>query len=155
MKNSVKRLLLLAVSVIALALVVAPVTFAGEDDPGPTQAGEIQAPQDGNTLAGQQGPAEESSPAVNGDSNGNSNRNSNGNSSKSVSSTQVLGATESFSTSTTRTKDVVKAKGGIQAGFGGMASQPTSSTTLAGLVGVLFALAAAVVLIPFRLRSQD
>jgi hypothetical protein len=50
MKNSVKRLLLLAVSVIALALVVAPVTFAGEDDPGPTQAGEIQAPQDANTL---------------------------------------------------------------------------------------------------------
>jgi hypothetical protein len=145
MKNSVKRLLLLAVSVIALALVVAPVSFAGEDDdPGPTQAGEIQAPQGGaTTLAEQQGPAEESSPAVN------------GNSGKSGSSTQVLSATKTFKTATTGTKDFVKAKGGVQASFGGMASQPTSSTTLAGLVGILFALAAAVVLIPFRLRSQD
>ena len=144
MKNSVKRLLLLAVSVIALALVVAPVSFAGEDDPGPTQAGEIQAPQDGNTLAEQQGPSEESSPAVN--------RNSD---TTGGSESQVLGATETFKTATTGTKDVVKAKGGVQAGFGGMASQQTSSTTLAGLVGILFALAAAVVLIPFRLRSQD
>ena len=139
MKNSVKRLLLLAVSVIALALVVAPVSFAGEDDgPGPTQAGEIQAPQGGSTLlAEQQGPSEESSPAVNGNSG----------------SSQVLSATKTFKT--TGTKDVVKAKGGVQAGFGGMASQSTSSTTLAGLVGILFALAAAVVLIPSRLRSQD
>jgi hypothetical protein len=143
MKNSVKRLLLLAVSVIALALVVAPVSFAGEDDPGPTQAGETQAPQGANTLAEQQGPSEDSGSAVN------------GNSGNSGSSTQVLGATETFNTATTGTTDVVKAKGGIQAGFGGMATQPTSSTTLAGLVGILFALAAAVVLIPVRLRSQD
>jgi hypothetical protein len=146
MKNSVKRLLLLAVSVIALALVVAPVSFAGEDDPGPTQAGETQAPQGANTLAEQQGPSEDSGSAVNGNS---------GNSGNSGSSTQVLGATETFNTATTGTTDVVKAKGGIQAGFGGMATQPTSSTTLAGLVGILFALAAAVVLIPVRLRSQD
>jgi hypothetical protein len=145
MKNSVKRLLMLGVSVIALALVVAPVSFAGEDDPGPTQAGETQAPQGANTLAEQQGPAEESSPAVN--------RNSG---TTGGSESQVLGATETFKTATTGTKDVVKAKGGVQAGFGGMATQPTStSTTLAGLVGILFALAAAVVLIPFRQRSQD
>ncbi len=145
MKNSVKRLLMLGVSVIALALVVAPVSFAGEDDPGPTQAGETQAPQGANTLAEQQGPAEESSPAVNANSG-----------SGGGSSAQVLGATATFKTTTTGTKDVVKAKGGVQAGFGGMATQPTStSTTLAGLVGILFALAAAVVLIPFRQRSQD
>ena len=67
MNNSVKRLLLLAVSVIALALVVVPVSFAGEDDdPGPTQAGETQGPQGANTLADQQGPAEESIPEANG-----------------------------------------------------------------------------------------
>ena len=69
------------------------------------QAGEIQAPQDGNTLAEQQGPAAESSPAVAAKSNGNSGTTG--------SSTAVLGATESFKTATTGTKDVVKAKGGV------------------------------------------
>jgi hypothetical protein len=140
MKKSPKRLLLLVVSVIALALVVAPVSFAGEDDPGPTQAGEVQGPSDGNSPAVLQGP--DGAPVT---QNGGS----------PASTTEVLGATETFNTATTGTKDVVKAKGGIQAGFGGMASQSTSSPTLAGLVGVLFALAAAVVLIPFRQRSQD
>jgi hypothetical protein len=141
MKKSPKRLLLLVVSVIALALVVAPVSFAGEDDPGPTQAGEVQGPSEGNSPAVLQGP--DGAPAT-----------QNGGGSPAA-TTEVLGATETFETATTGTKDVVKAKGGIQAGFGGMASQSTSSPTLAGLVGVLFALAAAVVLIPFRQRSQD
>ena len=143
MKMSPKRLLLLVVSVIALALVVAPVSFAGEDDPGPTQAGEVQGPSDGTSPAVLQGP--DGAPVA-------ANENSGG---SPASTTEVLGATETFNTATTGTKDVVKAKGGIQAGFGGMASQSTSSPTLAGLVGVLFALAAAVVLIPFRQRSQD
>jgi hypothetical protein len=36
-----KKVALLAVTVIAFALAVAPVSFAGEDDPGPTQSGEV------------------------------------------------------------------------------------------------------------------
>jgi hypothetical protein len=144
MKKSPKRLLLLVVSVIALALVVAPVSFAGEDDPGPTQAGEVQGPSDGNSPAVLQGPG--GAPVANRTSGGSP-----------AATTEVLGATETntATTGTTGTKDVVKAKGGIQAGFGGMASEPTSSTTLAGLVSVLLALGAALVLIPFRRRSQD
>jgi len=143
MKKSPKRLLLLVVSVIALALVVAPVSFAGEDDPGPTQAGEVQGPSEGGSPALLQGPG--GAPVAATEDSGGS----------PAATTEVLGATETSNTATTGTKDVVKAQGGIQAGFGGMASEPTSSTTIAGLVGALLALGAAVVLVPFRRRSQD
>lgn len=139
MKNSPKRLLLLVVSVIALALVVAPVSFAGEDDDGPTQAGEIQGPPENS-------PAESQGPNAPSESNGSE-------------SFQVLGATDvaSKKVAATKTQDVVQAKGGVQAGFGGMATQATSSfpMTLAFAAGILLIiLAAATTFTPLRLRSQ-
>jgi hypothetical protein len=145
MKKSPKRLLFLVVSVVALALVVAPVSFAGEDDPGPTQAGEVQGPSQGDSPANQQGPG--GAPVAATQRSGGS----------PASTTEVLGATETSTatTGTTSTQDVVKAQGGIQAGFGGMATQATSTTSLTGLVAAVLALGAALVLVPFRRRTQE
>jgi hypothetical protein len=152
MTKSPKRLLLVAVSALALALVVAPVSFAGEDDGvGPTQAGEIQGPIE-NSPASSQGPAVENSPAVQNAPSGATKSNNNSGSSK------VLGASRTAAkkvTQTTRTRDVVRATGGVQAGFGGMAAAATSnSMSLAGALGILLILAGAATVLPNRLRTQ-
>ena len=138
MKNSPKRLLATALAIIALALIVAPVSFAGEDDPGPTQVGETQTAQP-ESLASQQGPVTASS----------------GSKSSSTSSTvRVLGA--SRTAATTRTKDTVRAQGGIQAGFGGMATEGTSPfVALIGAMGIVLVLGAALIFVPARLRSNN
>jgi hypothetical protein len=137
MKKSPMRLLLLVLSVIALALALAPASFAGEDeDPGPTQAGEVQAPSSGGSgPASLQGPASTESQQTAG-------------------STEVLGVSQtSNGTATTKTADVVKAQGGIQAGFGGMAMS-SGSLPFAGIAGVLFILAGAAIFVPARVRSH-
>lgn len=142
MKKSPKRLLLLAVTIVALALVVAPASFAGEDDDaGPTQAGETQgAPSGPDSPAASLGPVTKAAPST-------------------ETSTNVLGVSRSASekvANVTRTADTVRAKGGIQAGFGGMATDGSSlPALLAGLTGVLLILAAAFTFIPVRLRSQS
>jgi len=138
MTKSPKRLAFLAVGTMALALVLAPVSFAGEDeDPGPTQVGETLAD---STGPGGSGPASVQGPESNSESAGSTNN----------ASTEVQGASHT-------TKDVVRAKGGIQAGFGGMATQATSSfsMTLALAAGImLIVLAGAATVTPLRLRSQ-
>ncbi len=139
MTKSPKRLSFLAVGTMALALVLAPVSFAGEDDPdpGPTQVGETLAD---STGPGGSGPASVQGPESNSGSAGSTNN----------ASTEVQGASHT-------TKDVVQAKGGIQAGFGGMATQATSSfsMTLALAAGImLIVLAGAATVTPLRLRSQ-
>jgi len=138
MTKSPKRLAFLAVGTMALALVLAPVSLAGEDeDPGPTQVGETLAD---STGPGGSGPASVQGPDSNSGSAGSTNN----------ASAEVLGASHT-------TKDVVRAKGGIQAGFGGMATQATSSfsMTLALAAGImLIILAGAATVTPLRLRSQ-
>jgi hypothetical protein len=135
MTNSSKRLLLLAVSIVALALSLAPVSFAGESDPGPTQVGEIQGPAT-PSPASQSGPSSSSGSSKSSSSNG--------------SKGAVLGVR------TTVTKDTVQAKGGVQAGFGGMATEAASlPTTLAFAGGILLLLAAAAGFTPLHRRSQD
>ena len=142
MTKSSKRLPFLAVCTMALALVLAPVSFAGEDDPdpGPTQVGETQAGENqggGGSPAGLQGPVT---------NNGSAEANNGA-------STQVRGA----SVKSTQAQDVVRAQGGVQAGFGGMATQATSfPMTLAFAGGILLIiLAAAATFTPLRLRSQN
>lgn len=139
MTKSPKRLAFLAVCTMALALVLAPVSYAGEDDgdPGPTQIGETFA---GDNGSGGSGPASLQGPESNNGS---------------------AGANNSAATKASRnvkaTRDVVRAEGGVQAGFGGMATQATSSFPMmlafsAGLV--LIILAGAATFTPLRLRSQ-
>ena len=139
MTKSPKRLAFLAVCTMALALVLAPVSFAGEDDddPGPTQAGETFAGENGS---GGSGPASLQGPSGNSGS-------------VEVNNNAAVKATRKAKA----TKDVVRAKGGVQAGFGGMATQATSSfpMTLAFAAGlVLMILAGAATFTPLRLRSQ-
>jgi hypothetical protein len=70
--------------------------------------------------------------------------------SKSSSKGGVLGTTA------TVTNDTVQATGGIQAGFGGMATKSSSlPMTLAIAGGILLVLAASAGLVPLRRRSQD
>jgi len=145
MTKSPKRLAFLAVCTMALALVLAPVSFAGEDDgdPGPTQAGETFAGENGS---GGSGPASLQGPTSNSGSAGADNSAGVSNSAASKASRNVKA-----------TRDVVRAKGGVQAGFGGMATQATSSfpMTLAFSAGlVLIILAGAATFTPLRLRSQ-
>jgi ABC-type oligopeptide transport system substrate-binding subunit len=138
MKKSPMRLLLLALSVVALALALAPASFAGEDDdgPGPTQAGETQGPVSGSSgPASLQGPASTDSES----------------SESSEATIEVLGAS---TTKTTKTADVVKAHGGIQAGFGGMAAS-SGSLPIAGITGVLLILAGALIFVPAHLRQRN
>jgi hypothetical protein len=151
MTNSPKRLLSLAISVVALALVVAPVSFAGEDNPGPTQAGETQsAPSGPSSPALSEGPVTKAAPVSTSAPAAKTKNSASGN---------VLGVSHTASrtvVSSTRTSDTVQAKGGIQAGFGGMATDPTSlPALLAGVTGVLLILGAAFTFIPVRLRSQN
>ena len=149
MKNSPKRLLLLAITVVALALVIAPASFAGEDDgQGPTQAGETQnAPSGPESPAVLQGPAQQSAPAP-----------AKTSKSSSGSKAKVLGAERTASRTvvkTTRTADTVRARGGIQAGFGGMATEATSlPALLASMTGVLLLIGAASIFVPSVRRSQ-
>jgi hypothetical protein len=146
MTHSPKRLLLTAISVIVLALAAAPMSFAGEDDPGPTQAGETQGPSNATTLATRQGP---SSSSPQGSSTSSNNRSSN-----SGSSSEVLGTSVSKSYAVS-TKDTVRAKGGIQAGLGGMATEATPLwIMLPGIAGVLLILGAGTTLAPVLVRSR-
>lgn len=150
MKNSPKRLLLLAVTVVALALVIAPASFAGEDDPqGPTQAGETQSAPSGPSPAQSQGPEQ----ATQVKSESTTKRTSGGKSSSghALHTSRTAGRTV---VKTTRTADTVRAKGGVQAGFGGMATEATSVPALiAGMAGILLLIGAASILVPVR-RSQ-
>jgi len=142
MTKSPKRLAFLAVCTMALALVLAPVSFAGEDhdDPGPTQAGETFVGENGSGGSGPaslQGPTSESGSAG----------------ANSVNKSAAAKASRNVKA----TRDVVRAKGGVQAGFGGMATQATSSfpMTLAFAAGLMLViLAGAATLTPLRLRSQ-
>ena len=135
MKKSPMRLLLLVLSVVALALALAPASFAGEDDEaGPTQAGETQGP-----ISGSSGPASLQGPAST--------------ESQDTGSAEVLGVSETTQ-QTTKTADVVKAKGGVQAGFGGMATS-SGSLPFAGITGVLLILAGALIFVPAHLRSRE
>jgi hypothetical protein len=164
MTNRSKRLLLIAVSVIALSLSLAPVSFAGEDDSsGPTQVGEIAGPtittpapaeQTGPTAPAPAAPAapEASAPAASAPVASSPSTSSSTASTKSA----VKGVSKTVVVKTISTKDTVKAKGGIQAGFGGMATQSTSMPmTLAFAGGILLLLAAAAGFTPLRRRSQD
>src|SRR3954447_7215935 len=109
---SPKRLLFLAALVMVFVLALAPASFAGEDDPGPTQAGETL----GVTTTG----------------NGNS-----GSSSQSSNAKKLAKNAKKLAK-----KDTVHAKGGIQTGFGGMtASGPNMLFVLALAGGGLAALA--------------
>ena len=149
MTHSPKRLLLTAISVIVLALAAAPMSFAGEDDPGPTQAGETQGSSNATTLATQRGPAPSSPQGSTGTS-----YSSNGSNGSNGSSSEVLGTSVSKNVSVS-TKDTVRAKGGIQAGFGGMATEATPLwITLPGIAGVLLILGAATTLAPVLVRSR-
>jgi hypothetical protein len=143
MTNSSKRLLLLAVSVMALMLAFAPVSFAGEDDgSGPTQVGEIAAPT-APAPATQTAPAAPVAAAPTSSTSSSSSHSSSAGGVKGVSKTIAK-------------KDTVVAKGGIQAGFGGMATQSTSlPMTLAFAGGILFLLAATAGFAPLARRSQD
>ena len=157
MTNSLKRLPFLAVGAMALALMIAPVSFAGEDDDqGPTQVGEIQSGA-GETpnVAEQTGPSEAApseaapSPAPS--------QESAGSTQSKVGSAKVLGATHKASKqkvlATTHTSDVRQATGGVQAGFGGMATESSQPMTLALAGGILLILAAGFT--QLRLRSQS
>jgi hypothetical protein len=166
MTNRTKRLLLIAVSVIALALALAPVSFAGEDDSsGPTQVGEIAGPITTPAPAEQIGPAPAAptpaAPApvaaapVAAAPVASATSPSTSQSSTSTKKSSVKGVSKTV-VKTISTKDTVKAKGGIQAGYGGMATQSTSlPMTLAFAGGILFILAGAAGFTPLRRRSQD
>jgi hypothetical protein len=121
-RSSIK-LLFIAAGVVALVLALAPASFAGEDDPGPTQVGEVQA-------APIQAPAAAQGPA-------------------SVTHA-TLGASTTLGVSSK--KDTVRAVGGIQTGAGGMAVtewSPTLALALAG-GGVVLLLAAGIGGAPLR-----
>jgi hypothetical protein len=142
MTKSPKRLAFLAVCTMALALVVTPMSFAGEDDgdPGPTQAGETFAGENGT---GGSGPASVQGPVSN----------SNNSAAESTNNASVKKSHKVKAAN----RDVVRAQGGIQAGFGGMATQATSSfpMTLAFSAGILLIiLAGAATFTPLRLHSQ-
>jgi hypothetical protein len=157
MTNSSKRLLFFAVNAMALVLAFAPVSFAGESSgAGPTQVGEIAAP-----VTTTQAPAQQTAPvapapaapapapaapvaAAPTAAPSTSHKSSSKGAVKGVSRTIVK-------------KDTVRAKGGIQAGFGGMATGSAMSTsmTLALAGGILLILAAAAGYVPLARRSQD
>jgi hypothetical protein len=129
MTHSPKRLLLTAVSAMILALTIAPMSFAGEDeDSGPTQAGETQGPA-ATSPATKRGPAP-------------------------VKAKAKVKAVSRHKTAATSTQDVVRAKGGIQAGFGGMTTESTA-LMLPGFVGVLLILGAASFVVPVRRGSSE
>jgi pyruvate/2-oxoglutarate dehydrogenase complex dihydrolipoamide acyltransferase (E2) component len=161
MTSNSKRLLLVAVSAIALVLAIAPVSFAGESSgsPGPTQVGEIAGPttpppaqQTGPAAPAAPAPATApAAPAASAPSTSNSTSHSTSHAKKSVKKSGVKGVSKIISV-----KDTVQAKGGIQAGLGGMATQPSSlPTNMALTIGLLFILAAAVSSTPLVRRSQD
>jgi hypothetical protein len=106
-RSSIK-LLLAAAGLAALVLALAPVSFAGED-PGPTQAGEVQA-------APTQSPADSQGP-----------------------SHGTLAVTTSVAKKSksggSAKQDTVNAVGGIQTGAGGMAVPGFSAAVALGLVG--------------------
>jgi hypothetical protein len=131
--RSSMKLLLVALGVVALVLAITPVSFAGEDDPGPTQVGEVQGPSSSQSPAASQGP-ETSAP-----------------------SHDTLGVTTKLASSTQHTskKDTVRAVGGIQTGVGGMAAtawNPTLALALAG--GGVVVLLAAGMGTPLRRRME-
>ena len=153
MTHSPRRLLLTAISVIVLAREAHRSCREREDDPGPTQVGETQGPTDATTLATKQGPSPSSPQGSNGSSNNGSSYSSNNGSSNSGSS-EVLGTSVSKGVSVA-TQDTVRAKGGIQAGFGGMANESTPLwIMLPGVAGLLLILGAASTLAPVRARSR-
>jgi hypothetical protein len=138
MTSKTKRLLFLAVTAMALVLATAPVSFAGESggSPGPTQVGETTVPVTTPAPATSPAPQAPAAPAA----------------STPAQSTGGVAAV----TKTTVKKDTVKAKGGIQAGYGGMATQSSSlPMELALGIGLLFILTAAVGSTPLVRRSRD
>jgi hypothetical protein len=148
MTNSSKRLLFFAVNAMALVLAFAPVSFAGENDgSGPTQVGEIAAPTTTTQAPAQQTAPAAPAPAAPVASAPQS-------SSSQSSSSGVKGVTKTV----VKKKDTVRAKGGIQAGFGGMATESSATSlpmTLAFAGGILFLLASAAGFAPLSRRSQD
>jgi hypothetical protein len=126
---------------MALALAIAPVSFAGENDgsPGPTQVGEIAQPVAAPAVppAATPAPAAPAAPAA---------------AAAPAATTQAVKGVSK----TIVKKDTVRAKGGIQAGFGGMATQSSSlPMTLAFTAGILLLLGAAAGFSPLRRNSQD
>jgi hypothetical protein len=132
--RSIRGLLVLAAAVFAFALAVAPASFAGEDDQGPTQAGEVLGTQTSTSAP--------SKPAAT--------HTESSRSGSSQSSGGVLGATFTVS------KDTTRARGGIQTGVGGMASTPALNLFLALALagGGLLSLGAAGRFAPRRHRSE-
>jgi hypothetical protein len=128
-RSSSTRLLFLAAFVIVFALAFAPLSFAGEDDPGPTQAAETVATAPVTPAA----PAAPTAPTT-------------------TSST----TSSSSSSSTSKSKDTVRAKGGVQTGLGGMAAGSGSSMLVALALGGggLVLLTAASGVAPLRRRSE-
>lgn len=152
-----KKLLFLAATVMVAVLAIAPVGFAGEDDPGPSQAGELVAPPPPAPAA--PAPSPESAPAPQRTES----------SSRSLSSTKSKSPSKSTSRSKSHSKgrtlaahqtirrDTVKAKGGVQTGFGGVVAESASSNLVLSLglgAGGFVLLAAAAGLAPIRRRSE-
>jgi hypothetical protein len=137
MTSKTKRLLFLAVTAMALVLATAPVSFAGESgSPGPTQVAETTVP-----VVTTQAPAETPAPAA---------------APAPAPAAAAPAAEVKAAVKTVVKKDTVRAKGGIQAGFGGMATQSSSvPMELALGIGLLFILTAAVGSSPLVRRSQD
>lgn len=187
MTHSSKRVLFLALSAVALVLTIAPVSYAGEDNPGPTQVGTVtvtapgpQGPAGAVGPAGPAGPAGPSGPAGSTGATGSTgakgatgSTGATGASGKSGTS-QVLGATHTSSntskstaatntanTTSTTTSGVLGTSAtittrGVQAGFGGMATQSSTPgpMVLASAGGILLVLALAFGLTPVGRRSQ-
>jgi hypothetical protein len=135
----VKKVLFLPVVAVAAALAASPVSFAGEDDPSPTQAGEV---------VGQSTPA----PAPQKSS-------SSTRSTKSTKSVARSHSTSSAKATTTvsHSRDTVRARGGVQTGLGGAlaASSESNAVLTFGLAGgALALLAAAAGVAPIRRRSE-
>jgi lysozyme family protein len=137
MTSKTKRLLFLAVTAMALVLATAPVSFAGESgSPGPTQVAETTVP-----VVTTQAPAETPAPAA---------------APAPAPAAAAPAAEVKAAVKTVIKKDTVRAKGGIQAGFGGMATQSSSlPMTLAFTAGILLLLGAAAGFSPLRRNSQD
>ena len=105
-----KKLLVLAISALVLALGAAPASFAGEDD-GPTANGE----QIGSVLQ---------------------NRSSSGSNSSNSSSHSAKGGVKATQHTLIARRDTVRATGAAQTGFGGMADTPGENLLFALFIGL-------------------
>jgi hypothetical protein len=115
-----KKLLVLAISALVLALAAAPTGFAGEDD-GPTANGE----RIGSVLNGSGG--------------GGSSSNSSNGSSHGSKSHSATGGVLGVQTTHVAKRDRTLATGAAQTGFGGMANSPGGNllfTLFIGLAGL-------------------